>query len=64
VTAPRSGPAGAWLLALVVSAAYAGCACSAADACALLGGNDARGLGADWVFPSSPAVAAGIMVVI
>jgi len=32
-----------------------------AEVSALLGGNDDKGLGDDWVFPFSPAIAGGIM---
>ena len=32
------------------------------EAGALLGGNDDRGLGDDWVFPFSPVIAAGLMI--
>lgn len=33
-----------------------------AEVSALLGGDDDRGLGDDWVFPFSPAIAGGIML--
>lgn len=33
-----------------------------AEVSALLGGNDDRGFGDDWVFPFSPAIAGGIMI--
>lgn len=33
-----------------------------AEVCGLLGGNDDRGLGDDWIFPFSPALAGGLMI--